>query len=205
MLDLKHPIIPAPKEDVVAVESLPVMQDVPEDEPEFAGATAGPVDELSDIELLLAGVADAVAWDAHHVLEGASLRKHYLLLGALVVAGGLVAYWQSSVSAFVVAVAGAAALEARNRWSRPVQVAIDQHGVRLDGSEYFHADFASFDIHTMPDGKYELSLQSQKWNSPHLRIPLGEQDPEYVGLVVSRYIPRGRHRIPLLEHLIRRS
>jgi hypothetical protein len=173
-------------------------------EPEPVRSDLMTIDELAALTLSATVAPRTIAWEADHTLQGTARRKHYMVLGALAAVGGLVALWQASVTAFLVVLAGAGALEARQRWGKPVRVAVDEHGINIDGHHYPHADVASYDVHTMPDGAMELSLHSGRWHMPHLRLPLGEQNHEEVRAVLSQYIPEGRHPIPLLDYYIRK-
>jgi hypothetical protein len=182
---------------VTPVEALAVSAPIADEHPLS-------LDELTEMMLSHTAAPRAISWEADHALQGPAVRKHYALIGALTVVGGLIALWQSSLTAFLVVLAGAGALEARQRWSKPVQVGVDEHGIEIDGHRYIHADVASFDIHAMPDGINELSLHSAKWHMPNLRLPLGDQQPDEVRAVLSQYIPEGRHAIPLTDYLIRK-
>ncbi|MEK7638073.1 MAG: hypothetical protein AAB375_01435 [Patescibacteria group bacterium] len=203
VLDLKNPTerggASATTTDIATpVEALTISG------PEPAHADNMTIDELAALTLSATIAPRTIAWEADHTLQGAARRKHYMLLGAFAAVGGLVALWQASLTGFLVVLAGAGALEARQRWSKPVRVAVNEHGIEVDGHHYPHVDLASFDIHTMPDGAMEVSLHSGRWHVPHLRLPLGEQNHEEVRAVFAQYIPEGRHPIPLLDYLIRK-
>lgn len=148
--------------------------------------------------------AQAIAWEAHHPLQGRAWQRHYMLMATLVFIGGAVAWWQSSVAVMIVTLLGAATWEIRERLSRPVSVAVDGRGVEIDGRRIAHADLASFDIHRMPDDTVELSLQTRRWHIPTLRLPLGEQDPQEIRAVLSQYVVESEHPTPLLDVFIRR-
>lgn len=203
VLDLKNPVETSSESTTTTDVATPV-EALTISEPEPARADLMTIDELAALTLSATVAPRTIAWEADHTLQGTARRKHYILLGGLAVFGGLVALWQASLTGFLVVLAGAGALEARQRWSKPVRVAVDEHGIGIDGHHYPHADLASFDIHTMPDGEMELSLHSGRWHIPHLRLPLGEQNHEEVHAVLAQYIPEGRHPIPLLDYLIRK-
>jgi hypothetical protein len=203
VLDLKNPTEndgdPGTTTDIATpVQALTIS------EPGPVRTNAMTIDELAALTLSATLAPRTVSWEADHTLKGTAVRKHYIVLGALAAVGGLVALWQASLTGFLVVLAGVGALEARQRWGKPVHVAVDEHGIDIDNQHYPHADMASFDIHTMPDGEMELSLHSGRWHSPHLRLPLGGQNHEEVRTVLSQYIPQGRHPIPLLDYLIRK-
>lgn len=203
VLDLKNPPETGTESDATTdiatpVEALAIRA------PEPLPTDPMTIDELTAMTLSATIAPRTISWEADHTLQGTARRKHYILLAALTAVGGLVALWQASFTGFLVILAGVGALESRQRWGKPVHVAVDEHGIGIDGHHYPHADVASFDIHTMPDGAMELSLHSGKWHMPHLRLPLGEQNHEEARAVLSQYIPEGRHPIPLVDYLIRK-
>jgi len=198
-----------PPADVQSPAELTSSDDVPsapEAEAVVAVEQEAPIDieDIAEAALAASVLPTAVSWEAHHPLMGHAKWKHYMLLSGLGILGALISLWQRSVMPFVVLFVGVIALELRERWSRPVSVAIDEHGVSVDGHEYPHTDFASFHVHRMPDETLELSLKAQRKYLPHLRLPLGEQDPYEVHAVLAQHIPEGRHTIPLVEYLLRK-
>lgn len=203
VLNLKNPSEVQGDSDTTTDIATPI-ETVTVSEPEPEQEHTVSVDELTAMALSASHSPKTIAWDADHTLQGNARRKHYYMLVALVVAGGLIALWQTTLTGFLVMLAGVGALEARQRWGKPVTVAVDEHGIEVDGTHYPHADVISFDIHTMPDGAMELSLHSGRWSMPHLRLPLGDQNHEEVRAVLTQYIPAGRHPIPILDYLIRK-
>ncbi|MCC6934475.1 MAG: hypothetical protein IT406_02150 [Candidatus Yanofskybacteria bacterium] len=145
-----------------------------------------------------------ISWEAHHPLQGRAWQRHYMLMAGLVFLGGAVAWWQSSIAVLVVTFLGAATWEIRERFSRPVRVAVDERGVDIDGRRIAHAHLSSFDLHQMPDDTVELSLRTGRWYIPHVRLPLGAQDPEEVRAVLSQYVIEDEHPVPVLDAFIRR-
>lgn len=145
-----------------------------------------------------------VAWEAHDVLSDKARQRHYYVLGGFAVLGGLVAFWQSSWTTFLVVFFGIAAWELKERLTQPVNVHIHDRGVTINGHHYEHAQLTSFDIHRMQDGSHVLSLLTDQWHVPHLRLPLGEQDPLVVRDVMRQYVPEATHPVPLFEWLIRK-
>lgn len=162
------------------------------------------IEDLAEAALAAAVLPTAAMWTAHHPLEGAARRRHYLFSGALVGFAALISLWQGSPSAFIVVLLGVGALELRQHLSKPVSVVVNEHGLEVDGQRYEHASFASFHIHRMPDDTLELSLKSGRRFLPHLRLPLGEQDPYALHAVLTQYIPEGQHKIPLVDYFVRK-
>ena len=215
VLDLKRLSAGDPGRGAAPSSAPPTMADammdekpeVPEvaEEPEVIDATpvmAADTDEYADALLASTMLPVAVRWEAQHALVGAARQRHLYLLAGLLVLGALVAWWQASVVVFLVVLAGVAALEVREQWGGPVQVAIHEQGIEVDGRTFAHADFTSFDLHRMPDDTVELSLHTNRWHIPHLRLPLGQQDPGEVHAVLTQYLPQGRHSVPRLDFFI---
>ncbi len=177
----------------------------PQAMPEEAEDAPMDVEALTALAMASAMPPKAIAWEAHHPLSHASRRRHYSILGVFVAIGAAVAWWQSSPLVLLAVVLGTGALEVRERWGGPVRVAIDDHGVIIDGRRHPHASLASFDIHMMPDGTKELSLHSSHWYLPHMRLPLGDQNPDDVHAALLQYIPKDHHAIPLWDSFVRKS
>ncbi len=171
---------------------------------------AEPVDEVPEATLAAADLLDATnfstsaAWTAHHPLTGAARRRHTMLAVGIAAAGLLISLWQRSPSAFIVLLIGAGVLELRQHMSKPTSVTVDHRGIEIDEQRYDHAAFTSFHIHRMPDDTLELSLKSEQPYLPHLRLPLGQQDPHELHAVLTQYIPEGTHKIPITDYFIRK-
>lgn len=174
VIDLKNPEVTA--EVQVTPESFPISADG------FAGAS----------------------WTADHAPSPREKFRERVLLAGLLILGGAVAYWQKSWMTAAVMVLGAIAWELHNFFPRTHRVHIDDTGVTIDDHKHHHERLASYDIHTMPDGSVRLSLMTRQWHLPYLHIPLGEQDPAQVEAVLSRYVIRGEHRIPLMDYFTKK-
>ena len=162
------------------------------------------VDDLPESILASSDIPTSVAWTAHHALLGEARKRHALFSAGIVVLGLLISLWQWSPAAFIVLLIGAGVLELREHMSKPTSVAVDEHGVRIDEQRYPHAAFSSFHIHRMPDDTLELSLKSEQRFLPHVRLPLGAQDPHQLHAVLTQYIPEGEHKIPYVDYYIRK-
>ena len=180
---------------VVVSPELPVTQ----------GALAEQQDEsIPDATLAALQAPSSLQWTAHHPLTGDARNRHMFVSGAIVAFGALISLWQRSPAAFLVLLVGAGVLELREHMKRPTTVEVDHRGVTVDDQRYEHASFTSFHIHRMPDDTLELSLRSEKRFLPHLRLPLGQQDPHQLHAVLTQYIPEGEHKIPLVDYFIRK-
>ena len=159
--------------------------------------------EVDDSPSFLA-VPETVSWEAIRVVSDVVHRRRRMIIAVVAVLGAIIAFWQSSWLTFLAITLGLGAWEISDRYIHPVRASLDQHGLMLDGRHYAHTELTSFDIHRMPDEAYELSLKTKHWHVPHLRIPLGEQDPEEIYALLSQYVTNERHAVPLLDYWLRK-
>jgi hypothetical protein len=195
VLDLKHPqpVPPSDPEPAAAPVPEPVIpQEIPEQ-------SQGPVPFLFSA---LAGM-EPVAWEARHTLSERGRYRHYVAMAGFVLAGGAIAWWQSSWLTLGVVLAGLVAWELHERFAQPVSVVVSEEGVTVNGYTYPHDELSSFDLQQMADGTVHLSLALRKWHSPHLLIPLGEQDPERVRDMLTPFVGQESHGVAPLERFIR--
>lgn len=190
ILDLKNPDAssdePAATPDVIAPES---QETDTQSEPMLVGLFSGP---------------ETVSWNIEHQrTERGRSREYMLLVGALLL-GALVSWWQASWLTFIVVLLGAAAWELHNRLPVSHSVKIDGKGVSVDGYRHEYGKLHSYDLHAMPDGTTHVSIKTKRWHLPHLHLALGEQSPEDVDALLSRYLLQDEHKIPLLEWFLKR-
>lgn len=183
ILDLKHPDPAAPAEPAaIEFDGDALALD--------AGALIGP---------------ESLEWEARGTLTPNGRYRHYLTLTGFAIVGGAVSFWQASWFTLLVIVLGLAAWELQERLGKPVRVRVDERGVHLDGHRYPHSELTSFDVHEMADGTAELSLATRRWHSAHLRLSLGEQNPNDVRSLLARHVPEEQHGLSLVDWLIKRS
>jgi hypothetical protein len=181
--------------------------DLKDQQPGAASAGVASAEVVNDVpEAILAStdIPAAVSWTAHHPLVGKARKRHALFSAGIVVVGLLISLWQGSYAPFFVLLVGAAVLELREHMSKPTSVTVDERGVHIDEQRYLHAAFSSFHIHRMPDDTLELSLKSEQRFLPHVRLPLGAQDPQKLHAVLTQYIPEDEHKIPYIDYYIRK-
>lgn len=144
-----------------------------------------------------------LTWQADHRRSPQLRTRHYLVMGVLVAIAGVLAWWQSSWLILLVMVAAVAAWEVYERWGGQAEIKISDEGVHVNDTHLPHAELTSFDIYRMPDGHRELSLRTTRRTLPRLRIPLHEQDPEMVAIMLAAHLPRERHALPVIDALLR--
>jgi len=146
-----------------------------------------------------------LAWEAQTRLSSRAWRRHYWAMGAMSVIGAAVAFWQSSwlvLATFAVCIG---TWELRERLARPISVSIDHKGLVMNGHSFPHATLRSFEVHRMPDGSHELSVHTESWHMPRLRLPLGDTDPQEVHATLSRFVPEGEHPVPFYDRWLRKD
>ena len=147
---------------------------------------------------------EVLSWTVEHAPTERERNRERILMGSAVVIGGLVSWWQASWLTFAVVLLGVAAWELHGQFSSSHTVAVDDKGVVVDGYRHRYEHLHSFDMHGMPDGSARLSIKTTRWHLPHLHVPLGDQDPEDVRALLSRYLLQDEHRIPLLDYFLKK-
>lgn len=139
--------------------------------------------------------ADIVAWTApeiHHELISHSLRKFIIVL--LFAMALLAVVWQRSfLTAITFAVMGFVTSLHFQKERRHGEYLIHPKGIIANDKIYEYQHMESFCIHHDHDGLKELSLESNKRLIPHIKIPLGDQDPEEVRAALSMYLIEDYH------------
>lgn len=158
---------------------------------------------LKEVEVFSA-IPEEVSWESVRTVSELAHKRRHILIAVIAVLGTIVAIWQSSWLTFFVIALGLMAWEVADRFTYPIKASADHQGMTLNGRHYPYGELTSFDIHKMPDEAYELSLKTNHWHIPHLRIPMGEQDPEEIYALLSQYVLNERHSAPFLDYWLRR-
>ncbi len=91
------------------------------------------------------------------------------------------------------------------RAPRTIMIRISGSGVRINDRLFPFEALQSFWIFYRPGGLQELSLRSQKAIMPHIKIPLGDTDPNEVREFLKQYLDEEiQHEslIDILAHII---
>jgi hypothetical protein len=200
VLDLKADRTPAPPA-LLPEPSLAAPSGEPSDAEEES------MNDATELDALLAGTLgpDELSWDAHAPYSGVAHKRRKLLAWGLVGAGLLTAALQASWSTGLVVLAGVGAWILHGRIAAPSKVHLNQRGCTIDGHHIPHAHLASFDIHEMRDGSVHLSLRTTARLSRYIHIPLGNQNPDEVHALLSRFVPEETHPVPLWESWMRKA
>jgi len=146
-----------------------------------------------------------LAWEAQTRLSSRAWRRHYWAVGTVGAVGAAVAFWQASWLVLATLAVCLGTWELRERLVHPTAVSIDRKGITVNGHSYPHAALRSFEVHRMPDGSHELSVHTESWHMPRLRLPLGDTDPQEVHVTLSRFVPEGEHPVPFYDRWLRKD
>jgi hypothetical protein len=147
---------------------------------------------------------EPISWEASHQPSERERSREYVFLGAVAAVGGVVAWWQSSWLTIGVIAAGVIAWELHNRFPTTHRIELTDRGLSVDGHQHRYEHLHSYDIHEMSDGTRHVSIQTARWHLPHMRIPLGQQDASEVDALLSRYLAKEEHKIPLLDWFMKK-
>ncbi len=85
-----------------------------------------------------------------------------------------------------------------------VEIEISPVGIKLGNRRYSHSDVESFWIHhDLGHGIPELSFHLKRWHMPYIKIPLYDQDPSQVRLLLLEFIPEVEHDDPQMHRLLK--
>lgn len=138
---------------------------------------------------------EIIAWTApeiHHHLISHGLRKFIVIL--LFSLALLALIWQRSfLTAITFASIGFVTSFHFRKDPEYGEYLIHSKGVVVNDRLHEYPYLESFCIHHEPDGIKEISLYNKKRLIPHIKIPLGDQDPEEVRALLSMYLLEDFH------------
>lgn len=138
-----------------------------------------------------------------HRNEGTGIP--YVLGAVLVVVGILIAIYQRNWIAATLFI-GMGIMTAVHAWNpHPhIPIEISPVSIKLGDRQYSHTDVHSFWIHhDLPHGSPELSLHLKQWYMPYIKIPLYDQDPSQIRMVLLEYIPEIEHDDPAMHRFLK--
>ncbi len=78
-------------------------------------------------------------------------------------------------------------------------------GIKTNDFLHRYGELKSFWIEYDPTlGIKELSLQTKKWYLPYVKIPIDEQNPVQLRLILLEFLPEVEHKDTLVEILARK-
>jgi len=84
-----------------------------------------------------------------------------------------------------------------------VTFTLDGNGLTIGEKKYSYDGLKSFWIFFEPPEIKELALNSKKWSTPLIRIPLGEQDPVAIRQALLKFIPEEKIEESIIDSLAR--
>lgn len=132
-------------------------------------------------------------------------RGPYWFLGPGAIALALIIFGVFAHSYFFIAFVALAFLVIlmyAHRPPREIAFRISRDGVDAGNTHYAFTELKSFWIFENVAPK-ELSLETTKLLTPYLRIPLGDQKPETIGRLISRFLPEEEHKEFISDQIAR--
>jgi len=86
---------------------------------------------------------------------------------------------------------------------RNIVVNINPQGIKIDNTLYPYDNLKSFWIFYEPPTLKEISLLSKKTIMPHIKIPIGEQDPAEVRGILIQYLSEKKQDESLVDNMTR--
>ncbi len=192
IIDLRREPAPTPPRRTAAARPseeetlLPVTEATPAKPPprrSRAHPTQSAFEPLTDSSVTF------LTWETPSAEPKLPLANPLVTLGALLVAGGLVAFALANfLFAFFLLLAGGVVASYQFRPPRSVEIAITSRGIRVGRRIYEFESLESFWIFYDPPLMKELSVLSKKTFMPPLRLPLGDLDPVLVRETLLRFL-----------------
>ena len=133
-------------------------------------------------------------------------KKYLYLIAAILMAGAaalLIFKYDTLTSIFLILSSLVLILYSRQK---PVisKITVDQSGILVDDIIYRYKDLKSFWINYNPGGPKELSLESEKWYMPYIKIMLSERNPVEIRSLIVNFLPEKEHENSLGDHIGRK-
>lgn len=86
---------------------------------------------------------------------------------------------------------------------RDIDININSQGIKIDRTLYTYDNLKSFWIFYEPPTLKEISLLSKKKIMPHIKIPIGAQDPAAIRKVLVQYLREKKQDESLIDNITR--
>lgn len=148
----------------------------------------------------------AMSWSGPIREHHPRMRNVVILVLFLFVVGALVQIFQKNIiTAVFFGLLGVTILIHARKVPEVVDFEIGASGVKVKDRTYNYRDLKSFWIEYEPElGIRELSLQSKKWYTMYVKIPLGEQSPVQIRSLLVDFLPEVEHEDTLADTFSRK-
>ncbi len=135
-----------------------------------------------------------------------SIKNAVLIAIALFAIATLVQIFQKNlITTTFFALLGAVILLNASKKRQPKKFEIGPMGIKTNDFLHRYGELKSFWIEYDPTlGIKELSLQTKKWYLPYVKIPIDEQNPVQLRLILLEFLPEVEHKDTLVEILARK-
>lgn len=144
------------------------------------------------------------SWKAKEFEKYEKSTAWFVVMGLVFLALILTAIaWQSYTAFILFVLIGFVVFIYAVREPKTLEYAITHQGVKVENLIYKFDDIESFWIfYDPPEVKY-LSLKTKHGLGKHVHIPLGQEDPEKIREVLSRFVPEKKQEEHLADVLAR--
>lgn len=135
-----------------------------------------------------------------------SIKNAVLIAIALFAIATLVEIFQKNlITTTFFALLGVVILLNASKKRQPKEFEIGPLGIKTNDFLHRYGELKSFWIEYEPTlGIKELSLQTKKWYMPYIKIPIDEQNPVQLRLILLEFLPEVEHKDSLVEILARK-
>ena len=148
-----------------------------------------------------------ISWRAPEYAYYQKSPDWFWAVGIIAVVLVAVAYFTSNLLfGFLIVVGGAAFALFGARKPNIIRASISNEGLHIGNRLFPYETLQSFWIFYRPGGAKELSIESQKLFMTHIKVPLGEQDPNLVREFLLQFLvekPQKESLVDTVARLIR--
>ena len=149
-------------------------------------------------------VKDSMEWSAPEFFYFEKTEIWFVVSGLIVLALFVLALWTRNILFALMIILGYFSITAYAiKKPKDVAVNIGPQGIKIDNTLYLFDNLKSFWIFYEPPELKEIGLLSKKTIMPHIKIPIGEQNPVEVKKVLIKYLPEKKQDESLIDNLAR--
>ncbi|MBU1289700.1 hypothetical protein KKG85_00415 [Patescibacteria group bacterium] len=146
----------------------------------------------------------SLEWNAPEFFYFEKTEIWFVVSGLIAIALFLWALWTRNIFFALIIILGYFIITAYAiKKPRKIAAKITAEGIKIDRALYPYDNLKSFWIFYEPPTLKEISVLSRKKIMPHIKIPLGEQDPVAARKALIQYLPEKRQEESLTDNLSR--
>ena len=163
-----------------------------------------PQKEKKPKKLSRAAAKDSMEWSAPEFFYFEKTEIWFVVSGLIALALFVLALWTRNILFALMIILGYFSITAYAiKKPKDITVNIGPQGIKIDNTLYLFDNLKSFWIFYEPPELKEIGLLSKKTIMPHIKIPIGEQDPAEIKKVLIKYLPEKKQDESLIDNLPR--